>query len=400
MEANHAETKLLFTVKPGFTTISPARNVVASFDREGRLFSYIEDGFTYRRTLASQVEVRWRAENMQDAPQVDEGQSAPRRRPPRQRGRLHRDEALQVFSRALDIAASLLPYAKGELLHRLENEIVRWTPESLLAEGERFARVYKPIPILPPDQYLSVVLQATEGCTWNKCTFCTFYQGRPFHVKSEAEFERHLHDVKAFFGRGISMRGSVFLGDGNALALSQRRLLPLMHMTREAFPDRPVYSFIDVYTGERKSVSEWKELADRGLHRVYIGMETGLDELLKLLNKPGSRDELVDFVHRLKAAGLLVGLIVMVGIGGVEYKQAHAAATLEAIDRMPLDAGDLVYLSPFIEQPGSTYVPMRESHGLTPMHEDEIEAELARLARHIRTKGLKAARYDIREFLY
>lgn len=393
-----ADANLLFTVKPGFTTISPSRDLVASFDREGRLFSYIEYGYTYRRTLASDVQVRWRGDTAQSkAPSTA---ATLGRRPPRQRRRLARDEALQVFARALDTAAAVRPHAQGELLQRLDEEILRWSPETLMAEAERFARVYKLIPILPPDQYLSVVLQATEGCTWNKCTFCTFYQDRPFHVKSEAEYERHIHGVKEFFGRGISMRKSVFLGDGNALALSQRRLLPIVKMTREAFPDLPIYSFIDVYTGERKSVSDWKALAKLGLHRVYIGMETGLDELLTLLNKPGSREELIDFVHRLKAAGVPVGLIVMIGIGGADYQEAHAEATLKAIGRMPLGRGDLVYLSPFIEQADSAYVRLRQTHGLTPMREDEIEAELARLATRIRAHGLKAARYDIREFIY
>ena len=67
---------------------------------------------------------------------------------------------------------------------------------------------------------------------------------------------------------------------------------------------------------------------------------------------------------------------------------------------MPLGDGDLVYLSPFIEQPGSLYIQRRQEAMLTPMTEPEIEAELARLARQIRGLGFKAARYDIREFMY
>ena len=287
---------------------------------------------------------------------------------------------------SLSTAAAVRPQADGELLRRLDEEILPWTPEALLDEARRFARVYKPISILPPDQYLSVVLQATEGCTWNKCTFCTFYQDRPFHVKSEDEFQRHIEDVLAFFGRGLLMRKSVFLGDGNALALSQRRLLPLMEMTRAAFPDMPIYSFIDVYTGERKSEADWRALAELGLHRIYIGMETGFDPLLALLNKPGSREELVEFVARLKAAGLQVGLIVMIGVGGVEYRGAHAEATLATLERLPLGQGDLVYLSPFIERPGSEYARLRRAQGLTPMSEDEIEAELSRWARRLRRR--------------
>src|SRR5690606_24163740 len=137
-----------------------------------------------------------------------------------------------------------------------------------------------------------------------------------------------------------------------------------------------------------------------GLRRVYIGMETGHDELLAFLNKPGSAAELITFVTDLKAAGLEVGLIVMVGVGGVEHRERHAEATLKALAQMPLGRGDLVYLSPFIEQPGSAYTLRSREASLTPMSEKDIEAELSRLAGSLRALGLKAARYDIREFMY
>lgn len=385
------KTELLTAVKPGFTTISPDRNTVASFDREGRLFSFVKDGRTYRRTLDSTVEVRWRGDDL-----------LPGAGRPRQRKRLAPDDARSVFIAAYDAARSVRSDAAGQLRTRLDREILRWTPELLLGEAERFARVYKPIPILPPDQYLSIVLQATEGCTWNRCTFCTFYQDRPFRVKSAAEFQEHVDGVAALFGRGASMRKSVFLADGNALALSESRLGPMMEKAKNAFPNLPLYSFIDLYSGDAKSVQQWRHLAELGLRRVYIGMETGLDELLAVLNKPGSREELIDFVARLHAAGVAVGLIVMMGIGGASYKQAHAAATVDAIRRMSLnkDKGDLVYLSPFVEQADSAYAQLRQAHGIEPLAENEVEDELRQLALQIRSVGVKAARYDIREFMY
>lgn len=375
------EPELLFTVKEGFTTISPDRETVASFDREGRLYAYYKAGTTYRRSLASVVEARHR-----------EGS--------RQRRRLSPDEAKALFAEAYGVAAACYDQAPPQVRRRLDEEILSWTPERLLAQGDAFRRVYAPITILPPDQYLCIVLQATEGCTWNRCTFCSFYQDRPFRAKSEAEFADHIQAVKAFFGKGAWMRKGIFFADGNALALSQNRLVPLFRLAGEAFPGEPIYSFVDLYTGERKSVAQWRILRELGLVRVYIGMETGHDELLAFLNKPGSREELVRFVHDLKEAGVAVGLIVMVGVGGREHRDVHAEKTLEAIARMPLAEGDLVYLSPFIEHADSPYARRRHEARLTPMTEAEIEAELRRLAREIRRFGMKPARYDIREFIY
>lgn len=375
------DVPLLTTVKPGFTTISPDRNTVISFDREGRLYAYFKNGRTYRRTLASQVEKRWRTTR-------------------RERRRLDTDEAAAIFAEAYRAASDCYSAADAEVRRRLDEEILHWTPEKLLAEGERFARVYRPISILPPDQYLSIVLQATEGCTWNRCTFCTFYQDRPFRAKSEREFAQHVDGVHSFFGKGALMRKGLFLADGNALALSQRRLEPLLEIARQRFPGHSVYSFIDLYTGERRSVEDWRRLRDLGLKRVYIGMETGLDELLRFLNKPGSSRELVAFVDDLKKAGLAVSLIVMVGVGGAEYAKPHAEATLHALSQMRLSEGDLIYLSPFIEHPSSTYARRREEAGLTPLSDESIESELKRLAKRIRATGVQAARYDIREFMY
>lgn len=377
------EAELLVTLKPAFTTISPRRDEVASFDREGRLYSYFKENVTYRRTLSSTVEVRRRGTDNS-----------------RVRERLDQAEALDLFAQAYDTAAAVYPHADAELRDRLDQEILRWTPKTLLAEADRFHSIYKPITILPPDQYLCIVLQATEGCTWNRCTFCNFYQDRPFRAKTLEEFKAHVEGVKSFFGRGASMRKSLFLADGNALALSQQRIVPMMEVAAQAFPNLPIYSFIDLYTGERRPVDQWRHLRDLGLHRVYIGMETGHDPLLQFLNKPGSQKELIRFVHDLKDAGLLVGLIVMVGVGGQEYREAHAKATYAAIERMPLGQGDLIYLSPFIEQLGSSYIEERKSQGLTPMSEEAVEAELTRLAQQFRSLGFKAARYDIREFMY
>src|SRR5690606_37768496 len=407
--------ELIALAKPGFTSLSPDRETVASFDREGRLYAYYRRGVTYRRALDSTLEARWHA-----PPEAGAGRDAAaghgvagetsragghdagsgHRPPTRQRRRLTRQEAAQVFAEVYGLAAECVSYASGEVRERLETEILRWTPERLLAEEERFRRVYVPVSILPPDQYLSIVLQATEGCTWNRCTFCSFYQDRPFRAKSPEEFVAHVEAVREFLGRGALMRKGIFLADGNALALSQARLEAMFEIAEAAFPGHAIYSFVDLFIGERWTVCGWRRMAELGLKRVYIGMETGNDELLRFLNKPGSQEELIAFVSDLKQAGVLVGLIAMVGVGGAEYREAHAGATVGATSRMPLGPGDLVYFSPFVEHPGSVYARRRAEAQLTPMTEAEIEAELRRLARQVRALGVKAARYDIREFIY
>jgi len=344
------------TLHPAHTLLV-ADGRVASFDLEGRLITYFEEDTLYKRALDSRVHTRRRVGGR------------------RVRGVLSDEEALIVFARARELALAHLPGARGEERRRLL-DILDYTPERLLAERERFYRVYEPIAILPPDRYLAVVLQATSGCTWNRCTFCSFYSGRPFSAKDPASFRAHARAVREFLGRGALLRRGLFLADGNALALSAGRLLPLFDAAREVFPGQPVYGFLDVYSGERRGREFWRALAEQGLAGVYIGMETGHDPLLAWLNKPGGSEELYALVKDLKAAGLFVGLIVMVGVGGRRYQEPHFEETMRLLARLPLSREDLVFLSPFIEDPSSSYARLRIEEGIPALSEEETEAEL------------------------
>jgi hypothetical protein len=82
--------------------------------------------------------------------------------------------------------------------------------ERLEADAARFARIYRPVSILPPDQYLALVIQATEGCSYNRCTFCDFYRDRPFRIKSAVELRHTLREVVDFFGEAMGLRGRCF----------------------------------------------------------------------------------------------------------------------------------------------------------------------------------------------
>lgn len=368
---------------PSSTTFSPDPATVMAFDLEGRLLSLFQDGTVYKRDLSSQVHLRQQQQGSQH--------------PGRQRGLFTPAQASQLFTEVHQRVHQHLPELPEDLQERLQQV---WPADRLMNERKRFLEVYQPISILPPDQYLSVVLQATEGCTWNKCTFCNFYADRPFRVKTLSEFEAHVQGVQDLLGRGTALRKSVFLADGNALAIHVHKLASMLQVATGAFPGLPIASFIDVFTGSRHTVQEWKHLRELGLRRVFIGMESGLDRVLNFINKPGSAAEMLEFVHELKTAGLEVGLIVMVGVGGQELREDHAKATLDLLAQMPLDPTDLVYLSPFVEHPGFTYSEKREAWGLTPMAEWAVEQELTHLAKQVRGLGFKAARYDIREFLY
>ncbi len=395
MTATDPRTGWLVSAQSGATTLSPARDEVIAFDLEGRPASWFVAGRTFKRSLASDVYGRQSVAGV------------------RRRWRVAEDEAVELFERAIAVAAAArsalaagdaLPPAgvdRDALAARLEVASA-WTPERLRDERDRFAAAYAPVSILPPDQYGAVVLQATFGCSWNRCTFCTFYQDRPFEVRAPDAFDRHLSAVQALLGRAAASRRSVFLADGNALVLSNARLRPLIGAAREAFPDRPLAGFVDVFSGERKPVQDWLELRHLGLERVAVGLETGHDPLLAYLNKPGSADEAVEFVTTLKAAGLKVAIILMLGAGGRRFARGHERDSATLLERLPLGADDIVYLSPFVRHAGSAYAERAADDGLEDLSEAE-RAEQDAALRAAARRGVSAARvarYHIDEFVY
>jgi hypothetical protein len=391
-------------LQPGATVLSPSRSEVLSLDLEGRPKTWFRDGRTFKRSLASQVFGRQTVDGV------------------RRRWRAHSDEAEALFARAHDLVAAALAVGGERLLGdagtgaaersgggtwvaeldaRLERALA-WTPTRLGAERERFGAAYAPISILPPDQYGAVVLQATFGCSWNRCTFCSFYQDRAFEVRSAEAFAAHLTAVRALLGRDADARRGVFLADGNALVLANARLRPILAAASAAFPGQEVAGFVDVFGGERKSIADWRELARLGLRRVAIGAETGHDPLLAYLNKPGGADAAAEFVATLKAAGLSVALILMAGVGGRRFADGHLRDSARLLGRLPLGAGDVVYLSPFVVQPGSTYEARAAAEGLAPLTATERSAQVAALRAAARraVPAAQVALYPIDEFVY
>lgn len=359
-------------------TLSQLGVQVLSFDLEGRLLTWFDRGTTYKRALNSRLLARRR-----------EGKV-------RLRWDVPADEIPLVFTRLLEQVAQ----AQQELHSPILERALRWTPDKLLAEQARFSAAYAPVSILPPDQYFAVVVQATHGCSWNRCTFCTFYRDRAFGVQRPAAFAAHLEAIQTLLGEAAPLRQSLFVADGNALMLSNHKLLPLLEMAKAAFPGRELYGFLDVYTGSRKSVGDWQELRAAGVRRVYLGLETGHDPLLAWLNKPGSADLAAELVSDLKTAGLSVGPILMTGVGGQQYARQHVQDTVKLLESLPLGAGDLVYLSPFVEH--GPYAALARQGGVLPLSTEEV-TDQERVFRETLKRAhpeVQAARYDILEFLY
>ena len=349
--------------------LSPRYGESYSFDRAGRLLGLFRDLHSYQRTLDHRVLER-----------LANGYG-PRRRelPPVERdallARVFADlDALIAVVPRLDLA----PDDRDRMAAALAT-VLAFGPDRLAEDGAAFKRLYRPVSILPPDQYLALVLQATEGCSWNRCTFCGLYRDRRFRTHTPESFRDHCAGVRAFFGEGISLRRGLFLADANALVLSMDRLRAIFGIAQEYFalPDRPrpVYSFVSAFDVGRKSPAEWAELAALGLERAYIGLETGDDDLLRFLRKPGSVSDAIEAVQSLRAGGVSVGVILMAGIGGDRFAVEHVARSVDAVRAMGLGPRDQVYLSNYVPAPGTEYPAEAASAGIAALDEAAIVAQ-------------------------
>lgn len=405
----------------GSLTLSFAGRANLSFDGEGRLIGAWYDGLTYRRALDNRVLLKW----------IDTARPALRRR--RFLEGAERDALVERaygdvrrVRTALEQGRLTAPRAEPEFMAALAEWLeitAAWSLERLESDAERFRHVYKPVSILPPDQYLAVVLQATEGCSYNQCTFCTFYRDRPFRIKSPQEFSAHVDQVRRFLGAGMAVRKTIFLADANAVVIPQRQLVPLLHIVHNRFsfeqPERlsaqgaarsllwqpnGIHAFISAPDALRKSPEDFEEMAAYGIRRLYVGLESGHDPLRRFLRKPGAATDVLEALHTIKAGGVSVGLIFMAGIGGEAFRAAHFEDTVALIQRSPLGPGDLVYASPFVPGEDSAYLDDMAAAGYASLDEDAVRQEEERFRTALlpwaRMRGVRISHYDVREFIY
>jgi radical SAM superfamily enzyme YgiQ (UPF0313 family) len=299
-------------------------------------------------------------------------------------------------------------------------------PVAAERDAEKFQSIYGRVAVLPPDQYNAFVLQATVGCAYAGCTFCELYSGVGFRRKSAEEFRQHMHAATTFHGESLRARRSIFLGEANALTQPTSLLKEIFRVLNEQFElpaaETPssavaaswwlgsktrfdgVSSFLDAFTNPNRMAGDYWELRAAGLRRVYIGLESGDNTLLKWLKKPATAEAAVRVVKLLKEADITVGVIVLLGAGGREFATAHVRETLRVLNDLPLSRTDYIYLSPLVVHPGSQYNVEAMSSSITPLTADEIRQQEQEIRLGLRFDPRRdrpyLARYELETFVY
>lgn len=175
----------------------------------------------------------------------------------------------------------------------------------------------------PPSEWKSLILQVTNGCSWNKCTFCDMYTEpqKRFQPQDLSEIEAQLRNIVE---AGYPVY-RVFLADGDAMTLSTRRLNDILDLLNRWLPHKPRVSAYCLPRNLRnKTVDDLQVLRSKGLSLLYVGCETGDNELLTLISKGESFDSSLDALQKMHAAGIKSSVMVLNGLGGPELSERHA----------------------------------------------------------------------------
>lgn len=185
----------------------------------------------------------------------------------------------------------------------------------------------------PPAEADNIILQATLGCSHNRCTFCTMYKSKRYTVRPLEEIEKEI----VLLSRRYPDANKVFLGDGDALALPTDHLLKILELLKEVFPR---LSRVSLYATAQnileKSLDELKSLRTGGLGLAYFGIESGNDDLLEKIDKGVNSAQLIEALHRAHEAGIKISATVILGLGGGEYSDPHIADTARLINLAPI----------------------------------------------------------------
>jgi len=188
--------------------------------------------------------------------------------------------------------------------------------------------------IRPPSEANSILLQATVGCSHNKCTFCGTYKEKRFRIKDNDVI---LSDI-LYASRYMKHLDRLFIMDGDALIIPYPRLKWILEMVREHLPQ---VRRVGVYANSKgirlKSEEELRELRDLGLGIGYFGVETGDDQTLEAIRKGANAQRLLDMGLKVKRAGIQLSVTVLLGIAGAERSLIHAKATGELLSAMDPD---------------------------------------------------------------
>ncbi len=185
----------------------------------------------------------------------------------------------------------------------------------------------------PPAEANSIIIQATLGCSFNKCTFCTMYESKEFVERPLEEVFLDIDNMATSYNDATKM----FLADGDALAIKTNQLVKILDYAYSKFPKlRRVSVYASAFNLHDKSLDELKLLKEKGLSLIYYGIESGSFEVLKRIQKPISNEKMCDGLAKAYDAGIKTSVTVILGVAGKKYSKLHIEETAKILNQIKI----------------------------------------------------------------
>ena len=183
----------------------------------------------------------------------------------------------------------------------------------------------------PPSEAYSLIVQVTYGCSHNTCAFCSMYKEKRFALRPLEEVLEDFRMARQMYRRV----DKVFLADGDALVRRAEELYVILDTVRELFPEcRRVTSYASPASIRIRTEEELRTLRAKGLTMVYMGLESGCDEVLTLMRKGHTAAEIVAMGQKVRSCGIALSVTAITGLGGPELLERHAVETAKAFNAM------------------------------------------------------------------
>jgi radical SAM superfamily enzyme YgiQ (UPF0313 family) len=188
----------------------------------------------------------------------------------------------------------------------------------------------------PPSEANSLLVQATIGCPWNKCTFCMVYKKGPkFKIRPINEIKEDLLWAKKYYEDSVK---TVFFPSGNTIIMKTEDFVEILKYTKELFPN---LERITIYGSAqyvvKKGLIDLKKIAKAGLSRIHVGLESGDDVTLKHVNKGSTKDIQIKAANLVKQAGIQLSEYIVLGLGGKKRTKEHIKETVDALNQINPD---------------------------------------------------------------
>lgn len=229
----------------------------------------------------------------------------------------------------------------------------------------------------PPSEAYSLIIQVTIGCSHNKCTFCNMYKDKKFKIRKLEDIFEDLEMGRKYY----KYVKRLFLADGDALILKTEDLEKILIRIKELFPECERISMYGTPADIlRKSEEDLIKLKNLGLGIIYIGVESGSDEVLQIVNKGVTAQEMIEAGKKVKRTGIKLSATLISGLGGKEKSKEHALESAKVISEINPDYLGLLTL---MLNPGTEMYDRIEKKEITLLSPQEIMVETREIIKNL-----------------